>query len=280
MDKMIQSIVDYILLNGPEILANVIYAVIIFVVGKFLAGLLAGVLAGIMKRSKIDETLVGFTKNVSYAVMLVFVIISSLKKLGMDTTSLVAVLGAAGLAVGLAMQDSLSNFAAGVLLIIFRPFKVGDFIEAAGIKGVIKDIDIFTTSLDTPDNARIIVPNGSITSSNIINYSKNPIRRVDMVMSISYSDNIGIAKQTIETALQNEPLVLREPEWKVAVSELADSSVNLIVRPWVNSADYWTVYFSLTEKLKIELEDKGITIPFPQRDVHLISTSDNEAKAV
>lgn len=280
MDEMVKSVVDYIMTKGPDLMANLIYAVIIFFVGKFLARILAGFLAGIMRRSKVDDTLVGFTQNVTYAIMMVFVVISSLKKLGFDTTSLVAVLGAAGLAIGLAMQNSLSNFAAGVLLIIFRPFKVGDFIEAAGIKGVIKDIDIFTTSLDTADNARIIVPNSSITSSNIVNYSKNTTRRVDLVMSISYDDDIALAKKTIESVLENEPVVLKEPRWVIAVSELADSSVNLVVRPWVNSTDYWPAYFSLTEKLKLALEEKGLTIPFPQRDIHVIDGSNNKSQVV
>lgn len=269
----------WLMTTGITVLTNLVYALLIFVIGKMIARIVASLLAKAMQKSKIDETLVLFAKNVSYAIMMVVVVIAALSKLGLNTTSLVAVLGAAGLAIGLALQGSLSNFAAGVLLILFRPFKVGDFVDAGGVKGTVKDIDVFTSTLFTPDNVCMVVPNSNITGSNIINYSKNSTRRVDLVMSVSYSDDLQLAKQVIEEVLKAEPRVLADPAYTVAVSELAESSVNIVVRPWVNAADYWGVYFGLTESLKLALEAKGLTIPFPQRDVHLIGSSDN-AKSV
>ncbi len=280
MDLTYESIKVLLLTQGVAVLTSLVYAGLIFIFGKIIAGMVASLLAKAMHKSKVDETLVIFSKNVSYAVMMVVVVIAALSQMGLNTTSLVTVLGAAGLAVGLALQDSLANFAAGVLLIIFRPFKVGDFIDAGGVKGTVKDIDIFTSTLSTPDNVCMIVPNSHITGANIVNYSKNTTRRVDLVMSVSYSDDLGVAKQVIEEVLKSDSRVLAEPEYKVAVSELADSSVNIIVRPWVKAEDYWPLYFDMTEKLKVALESKGLSIPFPQRDIHIISNSDNTQEAV
>ena len=180
-----------------------------------------------------------------------------------------AILGAAGLAVGLALQGSLANFAAGVLILIFRPFKVGDFIEVAGVSGVVQKIQIFTTELHSPDNKKIIVPNGGVISGNITNYSANETRRVDMVFGIGYSDDIDAAKAVLQSVVASEPRVLRVPAPTIAVVELADSSVNLVCRPWVNTADYWDVYFNITEAAKKALDAQGISIPFPQRDIHI-----------
>jgi small conductance mechanosensitive channel len=200
---------------------------------------------------------------------MVFVVIAALNKLGVQTTSFIAIIGAAGLAVGLALQGSLANFAAGVLLIIFKPFKVGDFIAAAGTLGTVKEIQIFNTVLDHFDNRRIVVPNAKLTGDNITNFSAIEKRRVDLVFGISYSDNIKKAKEALEKVVTSDSRVLKDPKPVIAVSELADSSVNLVCRPWVKPGDYWDVYFDTLEKGKMELENNGITIPFPQRDVHM-----------
>ncbi|HML76008.1 MAG TPA: mechanosensitive ion channel, partial [Anaerohalosphaeraceae bacterium] len=199
----------------------------------------------------------------------VFVAIAALSRLGVETTSLVAVIGAAGLAVGLALQGSLSNFAAGVLLIIFKPFRVGDFVEVAGAKGMVQEIQIFTTVLHSPDNVRIIIPNSQVTGANIINYTANDRRRVDLVIGISYGDDIAKAKQVITSVLLSDKRVMRDPAPVVAVLGLGDSSVNIAVRPWVKADDYWPTYFDLTENIKVSLEQNGLTIPFPQRDIHI-----------
>ncbi len=198
-----------------------------------------------------------------------FVAIAALSRLGVETTSLVAVIGAAGLAVGLALQGSLSNFAAGVLLIIFKPFRVGDFVEVAGAKGMVQEIQIFTTVLHSPDNVRIIIPNSQVTGANIINYTANDRRRVDLVIGISYGDDIAKAKQVITSVLLSDKRVMRDPAPVVAVLGLGDSSVNIAVRPWVKADDYWPTYFDLTENIKVSLEQNGLTIPFPQRDIHI-----------
>lgn len=279
-NEWVKKVVEWITTNGLDALKSLGLAIVIFVVGRILARFLSQILATVLRKSKLDETLVVFAKNVSFAVLMVVVVIAALDKLGVQTGSVIAVIGAAGLAVGLALQGSLANFAAGVLLIMFRPFKVGDVIEVGGVKGKVVDIDIFTTSMDTPDNARIVLPNASITGSNIINYSKNPTRRVDMVMSISYNDNIKEAKQIIEAVLKADTRVLADPAYTVAVGELGDNGVDILVRPWVNSADYWTVKFDMTEKLKEAIEASGMTIPFPQRDIHIITDSDNKKSVI
>ncbi|MEX2365795.1 MAG: mechanosensitive ion channel domain-containing protein, partial [Pseudohongiellaceae bacterium] len=222
-----------------------------------------------LTKSSMDTTLVNFLGTMTYSVLLIAVVLAAIDGLGVNITSLLAIVGAAGLAIGLAMKDSLSNFAAGIMLVIFRPFKIGDFVTAAGTSGVVDEIGLFCTLLHTPDNQRIIVPNSSIFNGNITNTSALPTRRIDLVMSISYDDNIGTAKDIIQRVLSEESRLLEDPPAQIAVSELADSCVNIVVRPWVNSADYWPTRFDLTEKLKVELENGGITIPFPQRDVHM-----------
>jgi small conductance mechanosensitive channel len=198
-----------------------------------------------------------------------FVIVAAIGTLGVQTTSFVAVLGAAGLAVGFALQGSLSNFAAGVMLIVFRPFKAGDYVEAGGTAGSVQEVSIFTTVMKTPDNKKVIIPNSQITGGSITNYSAMETRRVDMVFGIGYGDNIKQAKDTLEQILAADERILKDPAPTIAVSELADSSVNFVVRPWVKTADYWAVYFDLTEKVKLTFDEKGISIPFPQQDVHM-----------
>jgi len=196
-------------------------------------------------------------------------IIASLKKLGIPMTEFTVVIGAAGLAIGFALQGSLANFAAGVILIIFKPFKVGDFVELAGQKGTVREIQIFNTILNSPDNVRLIIPNGQVTGSSIKNYTVNGTRRVDLVVGVSYDDDLKKARQVIEQVLAGDDRILSEPPVTVAVSELADSSVNFVVRPWVKTTDYWDVYFNLTEGIKLALDKNGITIPYPQRDIHM-----------
>ncbi len=252
---------------------KVVAAIAIFIIGKWIARFLVNLLKKVMQRSNIEVTLIDFAGNLSYAALIVFVVLAALNQLGIQTTSFIAVIGAAGLAIGLAMQDSLSNFAAGVMMIIFRPFKVGDFIEAAGTSGTATSINIFTTTLKTGDNRVIHIPNGNILSGNIINYSANDTRRIDMVFGIGYEDNIKQAKSIIEEALKADERVLQDPAPTIGVGELADSSVNIVVRPWVKTDDYWPTHFALHEDIKERFDSANISIPYPQTDVHLHKTA-------
>jgi small conductance mechanosensitive channel len=261
------------LIKAQEILAEfglkIVAAIIIFVVGRWLAKILKGVLEKAMERAKVDHAIVGFTSSLVHAAMMVFVVLAALGQVGVQTTSFIAVLGAAGLAVGLALQGSLANFAAGVLILLFRPFKVGDFVEGAGATGVIKMIHIFTTTLTTPDNKRVIIPNAKMMGDNITNYSAEGIRRLDLVASISYSDSIDTAKAALIDEITKEERVLKDPAPFVGVLAMNDSSIDFAVRPWVNVPDYWDAFFALNEAIKKRLETEGCTIPFPQRDVHI-----------
>lgn len=247
---------------------NIALALVIFIVGKFIANVLTSVLRKILTKSKMDVILVEFVASIFKTILLLFVVIASLEKLGVDTTSLIALLGAAGLAVGLALQGSLQNFAAGVMLIIFRPFKAGDFVEAGGVAGVVETISIFSSTFRTGDNREVLIPNGSIYGGTITNYSARETRRVDMVFGISYDDDIKKAKDLLLKIVTSDERVLAEPAPMVAVSELADSSVNFVVRPWVKTADYWAVLWDITEKVKLEFDANGVSIPYPQMDVH------------
>lgn len=244
-------------------------ALLIYIVGKLVAKLIVNVFGKIMSKSKYDGMLVEFLKSILNAILMLFVIVASLDQLGVDTTSMVAILGAAGLAIGLSLQGSLQNFAAGVMLLVFRPFKQGDFVEAGGTAGVIKNITIFTTIMTTPDNKEIIVPNGNIYSGNIINFSAKETRRVDMVVGISYDSDLRKAKEILQQIADSDERILKDPKVQIAVSELADSSVNFVVRPWVKSSDFWGVKFDFTEQVKLRFDEAGIAIPFPQMDVHL-----------
>ncbi len=248
---------------------NIVTALLIFIVGKIVVKILVGLIGKLLKRTNLDNILVEFIQAIANALLLIVVIIAALDQLGVDTTSLIALIGAAGLAIGLALQGSLQNFASGFLLLVFRPFTAGDYIEAGGTAGVVKTIGIFTTTLNSPDNKEIIVPNGAIYSGNITNYSALPTRRVDLVFGISYDDDIKKAKEIMERVVKADERVLADPAPQIAVSELADSSVNFVVRPWVNSADYWGVKFDLTENIKLAFDENGISIPFPQMDVHM-----------
>jgi small conductance mechanosensitive channel len=248
---------------------KIVAAILIFVIGRWVARLVQKVMEKTMTKAKVDSVLIPFTTNLIYTAMLVFVVIAALGQLGVQTTSFITVLGAAGLAVGLALQGSLSNFASGVLIIIFRPFHTGDYIEGGGVSGVVKAIHIFTTTLTTPDNKRVIVPNSKMMGDNIINYSAEGTRRIDLTASISYGDNIDTAKAALLDLLNKDPRVLKDPAPFVGVSAMAESSIDFTVRPWVKVADYWAVFFDLNEAIKKRIEAEGLTIPFPQRDVHL-----------
>jgi small conductance mechanosensitive channel len=267
MENVLVKIFEYSATYGLKIIA----AAAIFIIGRWLARVISMFVKKGLIKAKVDETLARFVSNLCNIGLLVFVVIAALDKLGVKTTSLAIVVGAAGLAIGFALQGSLANFAAGVILIIFKPFKVGDFIEAAGKKGTVKEIQIFNTILNSPDNIRVIIPNGQVTGSNIMNYTVNGTRRVDLIVGVSYDDDLKKDRQVIEDVLADDARILKEPAYTVAVSELGDSSVNFVVRPWVNAADYWDVYFNITEKIKLALDKNGITIPYPQRDVHMIS---------
>ena len=253
---------------------KILIALLIFVIGQIVAKIIAGVLGKVLNHTKLDNILVGFIQSLVNALLMVFVIVAALDQLGVNTNSVIAVLGAAGLAIGLALQGSLQNFAAGFMLLIFRPFKAGDFVEAAGTSGIIEKIGIFSTTMHTGDNKEVIIPNGSIYSSNIINYSKRPTRRIDMIFSIGYEDDIRTARDVIATIIKEEPRILPEPAPLIAVGELAVNSVNFFVRPWVKTEDYWDVKFALTEKIKLAFDANDITIPFPPIHVHSNKTSE------
>lgn len=251
-----------------QLLVNIVIAAAIIFVGRYVTRWLVKLLRKILIRAEIDPILVNFTSSIANALLLLFVLIAALDQLGVDTTSFIALMGAAGLAVGLALKDSLQNFAAGVMMIVFRPFKLGDFIDAAGVVGVVEKINIFSTQMKTGDNREIIIPNGQIYSGAITNFSARDTRRIDMVFGIGYDDDMLKAKQIMEEILAGHELVLEEPAPAVAVTELADSSVNFNVRPWVNSEDYWGVRSDLIEKIKLSFDENGISIPYPQMDVH------------
>jgi small conductance mechanosensitive channel len=248
---------------------NIVTALAIYIVGKIIVGVLVNLVGKLLARSKYDDMLVDFLKAIVNAILMLFVIVAALDRLGVDTTSLVAILGAAGLAIGLSLQGSLQNFAAGVMLLVFKPFKAGDFVEAGGTAGVVKNISIFTTLLCTPDNKEIIVPNGSIYSGNITNYSAKETRRVDMVFGIGYDSDIKLAKQILQEIADADERILKDPAVTIAVAELADSSVNFVVRPWAATSDFWGVKFDYTEQVKLKFDAAGISIPFPQMDVHI-----------
>lgn len=248
---------------------NILVALAIFVVGRWLARRVVAMINAVMTKRKIDQALAEFVASILSVFLSFVVVLISLEQLGINTSSLLALLGAAGLAVGLALKDSLSNFASGVMLILFKPFKIGDFVEAAGIAGVVEKIGVFSTQFRTGDNKEIIVPNSGIYGDVIVNVSAKPTRRVDLVIGIGYDDDIKLARDTMLEIIKADERILPEPDVVIAVDELADSSVNFVVRPWVNSADYWAVKWHLLETIKTTFDEKGISIPYPQQDVHM-----------
>ncbi|MGB5715862.1 MAG: mechanosensitive ion channel domain-containing protein [Gammaproteobacteria bacterium] len=252
---------------------KVLAALAIFIIGRWVAkGIRRGV-RRMMEKGGVDPIIIGFVGSITYIALLAFVVIAALGQLGIQTTSFIAILGAAGLAVGLALQGSLANFAAGFLMIMFRPFKVGDFVEAAGVAGVVKDMQIFTTTLKTGDNKTIIIPNAKISGDNIINYSAEENRRVDMTVGVAYDADLSKVRDVLNDIISKEERILPDPAPQVVVAELADSSVNFIVRVWTKSGDYWGVKFDATETIKNRFDEAGIGIPFPQRDIHIVSGS-------
>jgi len=248
---------------------QVIGAIAVLIIGRMAAGLVRRGVGRALVRAKTDPTLVPFVSGMAYYLVLAAVLIAVLNLFGIQTASLIAVMGAAGLAIGLAMQGTLSNFSAGVMLLLFRPFGVDDFVEVGGSAGGVEAIGLFSTTLNTPDNVKIIVPNSSIFGQTIKNYSANDTRRLDMVFGISYDDDIDKAIATIRSVVEADARVLQDPEVTIAVSELGDSSVNLVVRPWCKRQDYWALKFDLTQQLKTQVEEAGCSIPYPQRDVHM-----------
>lgn len=269
MEEIIKQIEALVAQYGLQIIG----AIATLIIGIWIAKFLSKSIGKVLKKRDVDETLIKFTVSLVKVALITFVIISAAAQLGIQTASFVAVIGAAGLAIGFALQGSLSNLAAGVMLIIFKPIKVGDYIEGGGAAGSVESVGIFITTLTTPDNKAVYIPNSTLTGGNITNYSAKDTRRVDMVFGIGYSDDIDKAKNVIQSVLNNDSRILKDPAPQVVVSELADSSVNFNVRPWVNKADYWGVYFDVTEQVKKNFDDQNISIPFPQRDVHMYQSN-------
>ncbi len=265
MEEYIQLVQTY----ATEFGIKIITALAVFLIGKWVAKKLKKVTEKLMTKGNVDVTLIKFISNLVYSVLLIVIILAALGQLGIETTSFIAILGAAGLAVGLALQGSLSNFASGILLIFFRPFKVGDFVKVAGEMGSVSQIQIFTTELKTPDNKVIIIPNSQITSGVIINFSALETRRVDLTFGIGYGDDLLKAKNILTEIVNADSRIHKDPAPFIAVSELADSSVNFVVRVWANAGDYWGIHFDMIEKVKLTFDNEGISIPFPQRDVHV-----------
>ncbi|ABB43328.1 MscS Mechanosensitive ion channel [Sulfurimonas denitrificans DSM 1251] len=259
---------DLTILYISEYGLKALAAIVIFFIGKFIIKKITSVIKKIMISAKVDLTLVEFLSKVIYFALFIVVILTSLNTLGINTTSFLAIFGAASLAIGLALKDSLSNIGAAVLIIIFRPFRVGDVIDAADTSGKVEEINLFSTILATPDNKTVMVPNSSIINSTITNYSNKPTRRVTLSIGVGYNDDLKFVKETLQQIIKEDERVLKEPEPLVAVSELAQSSVNFTFRVWVSNEDFWSVNFDMLEKIKTTFDEKGISIPFPQMDIH------------
>jgi len=253
-----------------------IVALAILFIGKYVGKLICKGVEKLLTHKDIDKTVISFVSSLTYGLIVIIAFIAAISHLGFNTSSLVAIVGAAGLAIGLALQGSLSNFASGILLISFKPFKAGDFVEVAGSAGVIEEVHIFSTQLRTGDNKTVIIPNGAITSGTITNYSRKPIRRIDLIIGVSYDADLAKTKAILSKVTTSHELVLKDKEITIGVSELADSSVNLVVRPWVKTENYWPVYFALLESIKVELDNAGIEIPYPQLSVHVNQENSNE----
>ena len=265
----VNKYVDMAIQYGTEYGIKVIGAIAIFVIGKWVANKLSAFIKKLMERGEIDTTLSEFIASVIDILLMVVVVLAAINNLGVDTTSFIAILGAAGLAVGLALQGTFGNIGAGVILILFRPFEVGNFVSVAGESGTVEAITLFNTTLLTPDNKVILIPNSAVASGNITNFSKKEERRVDFVFGIGYDDDLKLAKATLQEIIDADSRILKEPATFIGVGELGDSSVNFTVRVWVKAADYWGVHFDTIEKVKLTFDEKGISIPYPQMDVHL-----------
>jgi len=267
--NIIEAVKQFLVTKGTDFVLNLLAAIVIFVVGKWLAKWISIFVGKAMTKARAEQILVSFVRHLCYFGLMAFVIIAALDRVGIKLTAAIAVLGAAALAVAFALQGSLSNFAAGILMVIFKPFRIGDFVSVAGVQGTVCEIEVLNTVLNSPDNVRIIVPNAQVTGSTISNYTANDTKRIDLKIGGSYDDDLKKAKQVIEAVLGADSRILKTPAPTVAVFELGDSSVNFVVRPWVKPVDYWDVYFDVTTKVKLALEANGLTIPYPQRDVHI-----------
>jgi small conductance mechanosensitive channel len=266
---ILDAIKQFLATKGTDFALNLLAAILIFVIGRWLSKLISVIIAQVMTKAKVERLLVTFVQHMSYFALLAFVIIAALDRVGIKLTAAIAVLGAAALAIAFALQGSLSNFAAGILMVIFKPFKVGDFVEVSGVQGTVQEIQVLTTVINSLDNVRIIIPNAQVTSGTIRNFTANDTRRIDLTIGVSYDDDLKKAKQVIENVLVADKRILKNPAPTVAVYELGDSSVDFAVRPWVKPTDYWDVYFDITEKLKIAIESNGLTMPFTQYDVNI-----------
>jgi len=265
IEEITQEIINILTIYGLDVLG----ALAILIIGLWFSGRAAKMTGRMLQKNRhIDDTLVNFFSSFVKYLVIVVTVIAVLNQFGVQTASLLTVIGAAGLAIGLALQGTLSNVAAGVMLLIFRPFKVGDYVEVAGQAGTVKELNLFFTELATPDNVRITVPNSQVWGGALNNYSANPQRRVDIMAGISYDDDIDKAMEVLQSTVDQDARVLSDPETFIGVAEMADSSVNIVVRVWVNNADYWPVKFDLTKAIKQALDSNGINIPFPTRTVY------------
>ena len=267
--ELTKDMLDSLIEIGSSISISLLMALAILIIGRQLVKLILRLITVALEKSNVEDTVRIFVTNLLNTLLMILVFIAAINQLGIETTSIIAVLGAAGLAIGLALQGSLSNFAAGILIVIYRPYKVGDYIEAGNYAGTVKDIQIFSTVLKTPDNKIVVVPNGSIMNGSIVNYSDQDTRRIDLIIGCSYEDDIDKVRSVLEDILKKEKRVLKDPKPQIAVTELADSSVNFIFRPWVKRVDYLPVYYSLLEEVKTRFDKEGISIPYPQSDVHI-----------
>ena len=267
--QLLETAYTFVMEKGLDLAVNVVAAIVVYLVGKIVVRILTSLLAKVFVRTKVDETLSRFLCNIARYVLLTFVILMALNRLGIDTTSIAAIMGAAGVAIGFALQGSLSNFACGIMIILFKPFKLGDFVEAGGTSGTVEEISIFSTLMRTGDNKQIIVPNGAVFGGNITNYSAKPTRRIDMIVSCGYSDDLRAVKAFLSILVETDERILKDPAPVVAVGDLADSGVNFVVRPWVNSGDYWAVLWDLNERVKLGFDERGFNIPYPTQDINV-----------
>jgi small conductance mechanosensitive channel len=265
MNEIVTKIQEMAAFYGLKIVA----ALVILIVGRWIAQGAQRLTARLLTKRNVDPTIVSFVEHLTYIALMAFLVIAALAQLGIQTTSFIAVIGAAGLAIGLALQGSLANFAAGFLMILFKPFKSGDYIEGGGAAGTVEKIEVFTTTLNTVDNKVVIIPNAKMMGENIINYSAKETRRVDLDFGVSYGDDIDKVRSCIQDVITNESRILKDPGSVVLVKALADSSVVFQLRAWVKGSDYWGVYFDVIEAVKKRFDAQGISLPFPQRDVHV-----------
>ena len=275
----VEALIEFASTTGLQFLINLVAAAAIFIIGRWVAKAVHRVVVKGMQRADVEPLLVKFLGNILYALLLTFVILAAISRIGIQTASLIAVIGAAGLAVGLALQGLLANFAAGVMVIIFRPYRIGDYVEAGGVSGTVEDVQIISTELSTPDNRKIIVPNGQMMSGAVVNYSAHATRRVDLTVGVGYDDDIDTVRRVLESVVADDPRVLSEPAPNIRMNAMGDSSITWIVRPWVQASDYWDVYWEMTEEIKRRFDREGISIPFPQRDVHLYHHAKDEPQA-